>query len=192
MTNSNSLQLPGVTYNKQRNRWIVRQTINGKRKQLGSFKALAEANALVARNGDYGAFNSSTLYASQSKNSHYQFPCQSDLGNGGDQTEKVDIGRNEAQVPTKQWSNSNELNQWLGQQAPTFWLAENGDVAVLISQQDRIVQVEYQSKRGTIHYEVSHLTGSEYNFSTSQINASTGVYQTKREATKAFRRRIAC
>ena len=30
MTISNSLQFPGVTYNKQRNRWIVRQTINGK------------------------------------------------------------------------------------------------------------------------------------------------------------------
>jgi hypothetical protein len=185
------IQLPGVTYNKQRKRWIVRKYIDGKRCQLGSFKTLAEANAMVARIDNYSAFDSNTLYPSQSKNSHSQSLCQSDLEDDGDQTEKACIGRNEAPVPKKQWSNSEEFEQWLGEQPATFWLAENGDVAVLLSQQNRVVLVEYRSKRGTIHYEVSLLVGSEYNFNTSLVSASTSVFKSKREATKAFRKRVA-
>ena len=190
MTKSKNIQLPGVTYNKQRQTWIVRKTINGQRTQLGSFKTLAEANAMVARIDNYSAFDSNTLYPSQSKNSHPQSRCQSDLEDDGDQTKKVGIGRNEAQVPTKQWSNSEEFDQWLGEQPATFWLAENGDMAVLVSQQGRVVLVEYRSKRGTIHFEVSQLVGSEYNFNTSLVSASTSVFKSKREATKAFRKRV--
>lgn len=181
----------GVTHNKQRNRWIVRQTINGKRKQIGSFKTLAEANALVANTGNYSGFNTNTLFASHNENTPNPCRSQSDIDDSGDHVEKVSIGRNEAKAPTKEWSNIQEFHRWLDQQSATFWMAENGDRATLISQRGRIVLVEYLSKKGTVHYEVSKLIGSEYDFSESQINGSTSVFCTKREATKAFNLRAA-
>ena len=181
-------QLSGVTFNRQRSRWIVRELVDGKRRQIGSLKTLAEANALVTNNGQKSGFDSNTLYASHSEKAPHPSRSQSDLQGGGDQEIKVCIGRNEAKVPTKQWSNIHEFRRWLDKRPATFWIASNGDRATLISQQGRIVQVEYLSKTGTVHYEVSKLTGSEYNFNIS--NPATNCFNTKRESTKAFIKRV--
>ena len=181
-------QLSGVTFNRQRSRWIVRELVDGKRRQIGSFKTLVEANALVTNNSQNGVFDSNTLYASHSERAPDPSRPQSGLEGDGDRNNKVRIGRNEAKVPTKQWSNIHEFHRWLDKRPATFWICHNGDRATLISQQGRIVQVEYLSKTGTIHYEVSKLTGSEYNFNIS--NPATDCFNTKREATKAFNKRV--
>jgi hypothetical protein len=188
-TSTTKTQLSGVTFNKQRSRWIVRQPINGKRKQLGSFQTLAEANALVANTGNYSGFDTNAPLTSQDEKAPNPSRARSDIENSGDHIKKVSIGRNEAPVPKKKWSNIQEFHRWLDQQAATFWIAENGDRATLISQQGRIVLVEYLAKKGTVHYEVSKLIGSEYDFSETQINGSTNVFCTKREATKCFNRK---
>jgi len=181
-------RLSGVTFNRQRSRWIVRELVDGKRRQIGSFKTLVEANALVTNNSQNGVFDSNTLYASHSERAPDPSRPQSGLEGDGDRNNKVRIGRNEAKVPTKQWSNIHEFHRWLDKRPATFWICHNGDRATLISQQGRIVQVEYLSKTGTIHYEVSKLTGSEYNFNIS--NPATDCFNTKREATKAFNKRV--
>jgi len=181
-------QLSGVTFNRQRSRWIVRELVDGKRRQIGSLKTLAEANALVTNNSQNGGFDSNTLYASHSEKAPHPSRHQSDLQDGGDHNNNFSIGRNEAKVPTRQWSNIHEFRRWLDKRPATFWICHNGDRATLISQQGRIVQVEYLSKTGTVHYEVSKLTGSEYNFNIS--NPATDCFNTKREATKAFNKRV--
>jgi hypothetical protein len=184
-------QLSGVTFNRQRSRWIVRELVDGKRRQIGSFKTLVEANASVTNNGQNGGFDGNTLYASHSEKAPHPSRYQSDLQDDGDHNNNVSIGRNEAKVPTKQWSNIHGfhlVHRPRAKQPATFWMAKNGDRATLISQQGRIVQVEYLSKTGTIHHEVSKLTGSEYDFNIS--NPATDCFSTKREATKAFNKRV--
>jgi hypothetical protein len=82
----------GVTFKRQRSRWIVRELVDGKRKQIGSFKTLAEANALVANNSQNGGFDSNTLYASHSEIAPNPSRSQSDLKDDGDHNNKVSIG----------------------------------------------------------------------------------------------------
>jgi hypothetical protein len=189
-TSKTKPQLPGVTYSKQRSRWIVRQTIKGKRKQIGSFKTLAEANALVANNSQNGGFDSNTLYASHSEKAPHPSRSQGGLQGDGDRNNKVSIGRNEAKVPTKQWSNIHDFHRWLDQQPATFWMCQNGDRATLIQQSGRWVQVEYlTANRGTVHYEVTRLVGSDYDFSVHC--PQTHCFYTKRESTKAFNKMTA-
>jgi hypothetical protein len=174
-TSKTKPQLPGVTYSKQRSRWIVRQTIKGKRKQIGSFKTLAEANALVANN---------------SQKAPHPSLSQSGLEGDGDQDNKVSIGRNEAKVPTKQWSNIHEFHRWLDQRPAIFWICHNGDRATLIQQSGRWIQVEYlTANRATVHYEVTRLVGSDYDFSVHC--PQTHCFYTKRESTKAFNKMTA-
>ena len=81
-------QEQGVTFNKQRSRWIVRQTIEGQRRQIGSFKTLDEANALVTNNSQNHISNGNALFASQNENAPNLAHSQSDLESGGDQVEK--------------------------------------------------------------------------------------------------------
>jgi hypothetical protein len=180
---------PGVTYNKQRSRWIVRKTIKGKRRQIASLKTLSEANSMVASLGENDGFDTNILFTSKNEKGGHPSRSQCDLRDGGDHNLKVCIGRNEAKTPTKRWNSFAELDAWLDEQPATFWKANNGDVATLISQQNRFVLVEYKSKKGTIHYEVSFLSGSEYDFNIH--NPSTDCFYTKREATKAYNKRTA-
>ena len=198
--------MKGVSFHKAKNRWFFRKTIDGKRRTLGYFPRQEQAEYLASQYGvqkdENIDTNTITCKRGLDGNKPNLAQSQSDLGSGGVQNNQVSIPRS--------WRNIEEFNRYIDQLPRTLWSAPNGDIAKLIRRADRIVQVEYESVSGTLHYEVSELKGGRYDFSATFLGAEdtyvdkdawnaddsirfdvgTHAYRSLKASTSAFNHRV--
>jgi hypothetical protein len=126
----------GVTFLKSRNRHIVRKRINGRRKQVGSFKTGAEAvrfsQSWSPSKWVFGETNTNTPIPQKPPH-----PSQSGSGlEAGHHFDRIPSnGNNGSRMPIKSWSSLKQLNEFLEtliESAPTKWWSKTGETAEIL------------------------------------------------------------
>jgi len=194
----------GVTFLKSRNRHIVRKRINGRRRQVGSFKTEAEAmnfaQSWSPQNACFRHIDTNTLIPQKPPH-----PSQSGSGleTGHHSVNIPSNGNNGSRMPTKPWSSVKKLNEFLEtfvESAPTKWWSKTGETAEILFKDVREkkqyregnwVLVEKTQPGKSDYFECAVLGDKEvYPWDWNLVGLRTFPFTTRPEAEKFFKKHL--
>tara|TARA_R110002167_G_scaffold41776_1_gene127521 strand:- start:1954 stop:2604 length:651 start_codon:yes stop_codon:yes gene_type:complete len=194
----------GITFLKSRDRYIVRKRIDGRRKQVGSFKTEAEAVEFTSSwSPSKWVFCDIDTNAPAPQKTPHPSQSRSGLETGHHFDRIGQNGHNGKRMPAKQWSSLKQLDKFLEtfeEKPPTKWWNEAGETASILFKDTRessqwrtgnfVLVVKAQVGKAD-YFECAVLgVGEAYPWGWSLVGIKTFPATTRPAAEKLFKKHV--